>query len=133
LKIFECVCYIHNNKQDKLDYTSSRHFLEIFYTKGYKCYDPINHKFLKRCKFQENESYFKEMEKEINEKELSNTFTFPSIEYPREDETIVINEGEHNIEETPQIQKEENKDPQTQKENEEGSEEILLRRSNRIP
>jgi hypothetical protein len=73
------------------------------------------------------------MEKEINEKELSNTFTFPSIEYPREDETIVINEGEHNIEETPQIQEEENKDPQTQKENEEGSEEILLRRSNRIP
>jgi hypothetical protein len=68
----------------------------------------------------------------INAKEPSNIFTFPSIEYLRAGETIVINEGEHNIEEAPQIQKEENEDPQTQEENEEGIEEIPLRMSNRI-
>jgi Integrase core domain len=42
LRVFGCICYVHKNKVDKLDYTSTK---EIFlgysiFKKGYKCYDP---------------------------------------------------------------------------------------------
>jgi hypothetical protein len=58
----------------------------------------------------------------------------------RENETIITNEGEHEIEETPQPQGEErqiqekiSKNPQRQEEVERGIEEIPLQRSTQIP
>jgi hypothetical protein len=73
------------------------------------------------------------MKKNINAQELSNVFTFPSFEFSEEDETTITNEGEHEIEEIPQIQDEEPEIPQTQEEIEEGIEKISLLRSSRVP
>jgi hypothetical protein len=46
LRVFGCVCYVNNNKRDKLDYTSIKPtFLDIPLKKDYKFYDPINKKY----------------------------------------------------------------------------------------
>jgi hypothetical protein len=68
--------------------------------------------------------------------EPPNTFIYPHHDYLRENEIIITNEGEHEFEETPQLQEEENKiqegiseNPQRQEEVGEGIEEISLRSS----
>jgi hypothetical protein len=48
LRVFECVCFVHQNKRDKLDHTSIK-IIFLGYSlqkKRYKCYDPINKKTL---------------------------------------------------------------------------------------
>jgi hypothetical protein len=137
LRVFGCTCYVHNNKRGKLDHTFIKTIFLRYSTqkKEYKCYDPINYKIYtsRDVTFQENESYFKEKEKKI---EPPNTFIYPHHDYLRENEIIITNEGEHEFEETPQLQEEENKiqegiseNPQRQEEVGEGIEEISLRSS----
>jgi hypothetical protein len=74
--------------------------------------------------FQKNKSYFKKLENEINARAPSNILTFPSIEYPSEDEIMQEEENEHEVEDIPQMQEEENKALQIQEEGEEGIKEI---------
>jgi hypothetical protein len=113
---------MYTTTTNKINWTTYRLgpcFLDIHHKKkGYKCYDSINKKFYisRDVTFQENEPYFKGIEKEINTQEPSSIFTFSSIEYSGDDETIIINEGEHEIEEISQIQEEESGTPQTQEE-----------------
>jgi hypothetical protein len=63
LKVFGCICFVHKNKQDKLDYTSIKTIFLGYSSqkKGYKYYDPIQNKFyiLRHVTFQEDEPYFK--------------------------------------------------------------------------
>jgi hypothetical protein len=46
LRVFGCTCFVHQNKRDKLDYTSIKTIFLGYSSqkKGYKCYDPINKK-----------------------------------------------------------------------------------------
>ena len=64
LRVFGCTCYVHKNKQDKLDYTSVKTIFLGYSSqkKGFKCYDPIDKKFYisRDITFQENEPYYKE-------------------------------------------------------------------------
>jgi hypothetical protein len=142
LRVFECVCYVHNNKRDKLDYTSIKAiFLGYSTKKGYKCYDPINKKYYisRDITFQENETYFKEIEKEISAQEPPNISIFSPINDSRDNEITITNEGEHEIGDISQIQEVENEQSQAQEENkvqesnEEIDEGVPLRKSNRVP
>jgi hypothetical protein len=80
LRIFGCLCYVHNNKSNKLDHTYIKAiFLGYsFQKKGYKFYDPVNKKFYisRDVTFQENVPYYKSLEEEINTGKNSNEFTF---------------------------------------------------------
>lgn len=53
LRVFGCICYVHKNKFNKLDYTSIKATFLGYSSqkKSYECYDPINKKilYLKRC------------------------------------------------------------------------------------
>jgi len=143
LRVFGCVCYVHNNKRDKLDYTSIKAIFLGYSTqkKGYKCYDPKNKKYYisRDVTFQENETYFKEIEKEISAQEPPNISISSQINDSQDNEIIIINEGEHEIGDISQSQEIENEHSQAQEENEdqesnEGIDEgIPLRRSNRVP
>jgi transposase InsO family protein len=44
LRVFRCLCYVHNNKSNKLDHTSIKTIFLGYSSqkKGYKCYDPVN-------------------------------------------------------------------------------------------
>jgi hypothetical protein len=47
LKVFGCTCFVHKNRLDKLDFTSTKAIF-VGYSiqqKWYKCYDPKNKKF----------------------------------------------------------------------------------------
>ena len=75
--------------------------------------------------FQENEPYYKTLEKETNNQEEPNEFTFPFF-YSEEGNIVVENENE--------IINENEEEETSQSEGEDGTTEIIpLRRSNRTP
>ena len=98
LRIFGCTCYVHQNKRDKLDHTSIKAiFLGYSYQKkGYKCFDPINHKlYISRdVSFLENKPYFKEINNELDNHIAKNDFVIPISTNQIEEQEIVGNEEE---------------------------------------
>jgi hypothetical protein len=105
LKIFGCTCYVHKNKQDKLDYTSIKTIFLGYSSqkKRYKCYDPKNKRlYISRdVTFLENEPYYKE---KIHEEFIRETFKEitlpqfnPSIEEVRPIELEITPENEMKV------------------------------------
>ena len=73
LRVFGCTCYVHNNNmENKLDVKSIKTVFLGYSSqkKGYKCYDPINKRFFisRDVTFLENEPFYKENKKEVEEK-----------------------------------------------------------------
>jgi hypothetical protein len=70
IRVFGCTCFVHIKRHDKLD-TNSVKIIFLGYSsekKGYKCYDPKNHKlYISRdVSFVENEPYFKKGENHLD-------------------------------------------------------------------
>jgi hypothetical protein len=135
LRVFGCVCFIHKNKIDKLDFTSTK---EIFlgysiFKKGYKCYDLKTKKlFISRdVTFLEKDSFYKNIEKDQNNHLLLSEFVLSSYTNQERREVLVENHTQIGTQET-----EDNEQSQVEEEEGDSSEEIQeeeipLRRSNR--
>jgi hypothetical protein len=96
LKIFGCTCYVHKNKQDKLDYTSIKAIFLGYSSqkKGYKCYDPKEKRlYISRdVTFLENEPYYKEKINEEGIREYLKEIILPQYNPSREEERLIENE-----------------------------------------
>jgi hypothetical protein len=80
LRVFGCTCFVHKNRLDKLDFTSTKIFFMGYSIrqKGYKCYDSKNKKnIFRNVTFFENEPYYKNGQKNHNENISQNVFVIP--------------------------------------------------------
>jgi transposase InsO family protein len=134
LRVFGCTCFVHKNRLDKLDFTSTK-VIFVGYSiqqKGYKCYDPKNKKFFisRNVTFFEDEPYYKNGEKNHNENISQNEFVLPCYTNQEIIENRVeVHEqiGTQEAEEVNQPQEE----GEESEELEETQEEVLPRRSTR--
>jgi hypothetical protein len=103
LRVFGCVCFVHQNKRDRLDYTSIKAIFLSYSSKkkGYKCYDPKNQKLhiFRDVTFFEDESFYPRNNENLDDIMTMDNSEFPNINQVEEHvvlENNEIGEGEGN-------------------------------------
>jgi hypothetical protein len=98
IRVFGCAYFVHVKRNDKLDRNSVKTIFLGYSSekKGYKCYDPKNHKlYISRdVSLLESEPYYKPNVQEINQPTMlpPNNFMFPEVTNQEQVENI---EEEH--------------------------------------